>query len=370
MVSGGPNFIFDHCVDKINAEQCEGLDLSSWNIAFNGAEPIRSDTLDRFAEKFAPFGFRSEAFLPCYGLAEATLIVSGGPSNRPPLTASLDKEAMKRGRANPPSGPEESAAAVVGCGVPVEDHEVAIVDPHSLARCLDGAIGEIWISGPSVAQGYWQQAEKTQTTFHARLEEEPQRYLRTGDLGFLRDGQLFVTGRLKDLLIIDGLNVYPQDIEWTVGACHPAMRPHSGAAFTTDEAGRHVTVVHEIERNGRDCDVSAAIETIRRAISQEHELAVRIVALVKVGGVPRTSSGKIQRRRCRELFLEGSLPIVAQWTAPERDRGGISPAASADLGSRDFSRRGCRTVVGRRHPELADRKNCRAPRHRRPPGRR
>ncbi len=312
--SGGPNFVYELCVQRIEHEQCQGLDLSSWQIAFNGAEPIRSETLERFADKFARYGFRLEAFFPCYGLAEATLFVSGGPRSVSPSVERLRKTALESHQVSGANGDTEDVVRVVGCGSPPLTQRVAIVDPNSLSPCPEDRVGEIWVSGPSVASGYWNRPRETTETFRAHIANNgDERYLRTGDLGFLKGDQLFVTGRLKDLLIIDGRNCYPQDIELTVEKCHPSLRFHCGAAFLTGDFDRELVVVQEVERNGRGVDVDAVFSSIRRAVSEEHEVSIESIVLVKTGGVPKTSSGKIRRRRCRELYLRGELPVVACW---------------------------------------------------------
>jgi amino acid adenylation domain-containing protein len=297
-ISGAPNFAYDLCVRKIGPEERAELDLSTWKVAFNGAEPIRSDTLERFAAAFKSCGFRAEAFHPCYGLAEATLIVSGSKTSFLPAQRGVE------------------ARAVMSCGGVLPDEKVVVVHPESLTRCLPDEIGEIWVHGPSVAQGYWNLAEETEQTFHATLAEMSEmKFLRTGDLGFLDDGQLFVTGRLKDLIIIRGVNHYPQDIELTVEQSHPALRPGSGAAFSVEQNGEERLVfVHEL-RHGNHHDTPAIFGTIRRVVTEAHELQVYAIQLLKPGSIPKTSSGKIQRRACRTAFLTGALSTIQVWTA-------------------------------------------------------
>src|SRR2546423_522199 len=213
-VSGGPHFAYDLCVRKITPEQRTMLDLSSWNVAFTGAEPIRYETLERFATAFAPCGFRGETFYPCYGLAEATLIVAGGKRTEPPVIKKFEAAGLEQKRAVEVQIEDGATKVLVGCGHTLPKQTIVIVDPESLTRCPDNHIGEIWVSGPSIAQGYWNRSEETERTFRARLADTGEGpFLRTGDLGFLQDGELFVTGRLKDLIIIRGHNYYPQDIE-------------------------------------------------------------------------------------------------------------------------------------------------------------
>jgi len=312
-ISGGPNFAYDLCARKVTAEQKAALDLSRWQVAFNGAEPIRPETLDRFAEAFAPCGFRPEAALPCYGLAEATLLVAAKPAASRPVIAAIDGAAFERGQAVEVPATDPGARALVGSGRGAPDQEIAIVDPETGARCPDGRVGEIWVAGPSVAAGYWGRPEATAEAFGARIAgSDAGPYLRTGDLGFLRGGELFVTGRLKDLIIVRGRNVYPQDVEWTVGRAHPAIRPEGVAAFAVEVAGDdRLVVVQEAERQPKGWDAAEAVRAIRRAVADEHELDVYAVVVLRPMSIPRTSSGKVQRHACREGFLAGTLDAIA-----------------------------------------------------------
>ena len=316
--SGGPNFAYDLCVRKITPEQRKTLDLSSWSVAFNGAEPVRAETLDAFAETFAPCGFRREAFYPCFGLAEATLIVSGGYTFEPPVIRTFDAAGLARREVIDAEPDDEGVRPLVGCGSSLPDQKIVIVDPETLCACPAGRIGEIWVQGPSVAQGYWQQAEDTERTFHARLKDTGEGpFLRTGDLGFLQDGELFVTGRLKDLIIIHGVNYYPQDIERTVQESHPRLRLDCGGAVTVESGGREqLIIVQEIERH-KQADFSGIFTAIRRAVAAEHELAPDAIVLIKAGSIPKTSSGKIQRHACRDNYLTGTLAVVGQWRASD-----------------------------------------------------
>lgn len=313
--SGGPNFAYDLCVQKITPEQQMGLDLSRWEIAFNGAEPVRLESLDRFARAFEPCGFKRQAFYPCYGMAESTLMISGAKRKARPKVITIDTQALETNRLVPVVGGQKHGRSLVGCGSTDTDQRLLIVDPESKIPCDTKTIGEIWVAGPSVAKGYWNQTEETKTTFKATLantDEGP--FLRTGDLGFIHDGELFITGRLKDIIIIRGLNHYPQDIEYTVEKSHKALRPGCGAAFSIDfEGEERLVVVHEVERRHiRDTDIDAITRAIRKAVSEEHELQVHAIVLVKPFSIPKTSSGKIQRHRCRAMFLNGRLKILAQ----------------------------------------------------------
>jgi 8-amino-7-oxononanoate synthase len=328
--SGGPNFAYDLCVRKITPEQKKTLDLSSWRVAFNGAEPVRPETLEAFAEAFAPCGFRREAFFPCFGLAEATLIVSGGYVLEPPVIRSFDAPGLARRDVIDAAPNAPSSRALVGCGRNLPDQKIVIADPETLTACPLGRVGEIWVRGPSVAQGYWQQPEATERTFCARLKDTGEGlFLRTGDLGFVQDGELFVTGRLKDLIIVHGVNFYPQDIERTVQNSHPRLRCDCGGAFTLEVDGREqLVIVQEVERHKRS-DFSNIFAAIRRAVAGEYELAPDAILLIRAGSVPKTSSGKIQRHACRDGYLTGTLDVVGQWRATDGRTEVVADAPSA-----------------------------------------
>jgi natural product biosynthesis luciferase-like monooxygenase protein len=291
--SGGPSFAYELCAQRVSAEARRDLDLSSWRVAFNGSEPVRVDTLDRFADAFAPCGFRREAFYPCYGLAEATLFVSGGEHQAAPVIR------------------ERDGRSLVGCGRSSDGERIVVVSPATLAPCGEGEVGEIWVAGPSVAQGYWGRPEATEETFGARLADGEGPFLRTGDLGFLAAGELFVTGRIKDLVIVRGRNHYPQDLELTAERSLPGLRPGGGAAFTAELAGEErLVLVQEVERGAR-VDPLTALQALREAIAEEHDVYLHQVVLIRAGSLPKTSSGKVQRHACRQAFLEGALETVA-----------------------------------------------------------
>jgi acyl transferase domain-containing protein/acyl-CoA synthetase (AMP-forming)/AMP-acid ligase II/acyl carrier protein len=313
--SGAPNFAYDLCVRKITPAQRATLDLGSWELAFTGAEPVRADTLDRFAETFAPCGFRRQAFYPCYGLAEASLMVTGGQKDRPPVTVSVHKGSLEQHRAVLAAPGQAGAQTLVGCGKSLLDLKVRIVHPERLTRCLPGEVGEVWVAGPSVAQGYWNRPAVNEQVFRAHLADTGEGpFLRTGDLGFLHEGELFLTGRIKDLIILFGRNHYPQDIERTVEDSHPALRPSCAAAFTVAvEGDERLVVAAEIDHRHRNLNTDEVIGAIRQAVAEEHEVQVHAVALLKVGRIPKTSSGKIQRHACRAGFLARSLEILAEW---------------------------------------------------------
>jgi amino acid adenylation domain-containing protein len=316
--SGGPNFAYDLCLRKVNAEQRAALDLSSWTVAFNGAEPIRQETLDRFAATFGECGFRAETMYPCYGLAEATLMVTGSRKHERPVIKQFQVAPLESHVVVENSSVDEDTRPVVGCGswTTVLDQKVTIVNPQTLVACAPEEVGEIWVGSPSVSPGYWNRIEETSEIFNAYISpanEGP--YLRTGDLGFIRDGELFVTGRLKDLIIIRGLNHYPQDIEWTVEQCHPELRPGCGAAFSIEVAGEErLAIVQEVNQH-HQADLDAVIERICEVVAEQHEVQVHAVVLIKHGQILKTSSGKIQRHACRIGLLERSLDVLAEWRA-------------------------------------------------------
>jgi acyl transferase domain-containing protein/acyl-CoA synthetase (AMP-forming)/AMP-acid ligase II/NAD(P)-dependent dehydrogenase (short-subunit alcohol dehydrogenase family)/SAM-dependent methyltransferase/aryl carrier-like protein len=314
--SGGPNFAYDLCVQKVKPEQLQELDLSSWKVAFSGAEPVRAETIRQFTAKFTACGFRAEAFYPCYGMAETTLVVSGGIPQHPPRFKAVQAAALEHNRVVESTDNEQNHRLLVGCGQPLLQQEVLIVDPHSRVKCAAGQIGEIWVAGAHVAQGYWQRETETTDTFAAYLSDtQAGPYLRTGDLGFIDEtGELFVTGRLKEVIIIRGRNFYPQDIEKIAQQSHPALRPNHGAAFSLEiEGEERLVLVQEVERTSlRHLNVAEISAAVRQAVSLEFDLQVHSIVLIKTNSLLKTSSGKIQRRGCRSAFLEGTLTVVGK----------------------------------------------------------
>ncbi|MGW1224583.1 fatty acyl-AMP ligase [Streptomyces sp. NPDC001515] len=304
-VGGGPNFCYDLCVQRVKDEQIAALDLSRWRLALNGAEPVRAESLDAFAQRFAPAGFRREALRPCYGLAEATLVVSGGEPGTPYTSKEFDRTALERDQAVGTQAPEARRQTLVGSGAPV-DMEVRIVDPLTHHELPPGAVGEIWIRGYSVARGYWRRPTETVRTFRASLNDEESNFLRTGDLGVLEDGELFVTGRLKEVIIINGRNVYPQDVEWAARTVSPALTFGAGAAFSVDAGREHLVLVQEVRGVGAT-ELRAVAQKIQALIGREFEIPAGNVLLVRPGTVRRTSSGKVQRTLMRTLFLDGVI---------------------------------------------------------------
>ena len=319
--SGGPNFAYELCVRKISKAQRDQLDLSRWTLAFSGAETVRAGTIQRFTETFAPCGFDPRAFYPCYGLAEATLFVTGGKARSPLVVCHVSRQALRHNRVVPVAPPtaapaEQPALALVGCGHAGEGHELLIVDPVQRTRCPADRVGEIWLRGASVALGYRNRREETEHTFMATLADSGEGpFLRTGDLGFLQDQQLFLTGRRKDVIILQGTTLYPQDIELTVERCWPGLAPGAGAAFSVEgEGGEQVVVVQEVERTAlRSIQLGACIETIRRQVLALHGVRLAAVVLIKPATLPRTTSGKVRRASCREAFLAGGLAVVQAW---------------------------------------------------------
>jgi acyl-CoA synthetase (AMP-forming)/AMP-acid ligase II len=317
--SGAPNFAYDLCVHKTTPEQRATLNLSSWRMALNGAEPVRENVLRRFAETFTPYGFDLTSFCPGYGLAEATLKVTTVRKKDMPVFYKVQAEALGQNRVveatEHSSEQQQKVQTLVGCGRTEIDTKILIVHPERLTTCAFFEVGEIWVSGLTVAQGYWRRTEETEQTFRAYLADTKEGpFLRTGDLGFLKDGELFVTGRLKDVIIIRGRNYYPQDIELTVGNSHPALRPSCGAAFTVEVEGKErLVVVQEVERSWlRRLDVDEVVGDIRQALMAQHELRAHATVLIKTGSIPKTSSGKIQRSACRNKFLDGTLGRVCK----------------------------------------------------------
>ncbi|MEN1681215.1 MAG: beta-ketoacyl synthase N-terminal-like domain-containing protein, partial [Planctomycetota bacterium] len=333
-IAGGPDFAFDLCAREIGEADRESLDLSSLQVAFNGSEPLHAESLQRFAEAFEPHGFRPQAFCPCYGMAETTLLVSGSRKTESPLMVEADKHALSAGRLQVEAKASEASQTLVGSGPPDESLRVEIVDPETLTLVPAGGIGEIWIAGKTVAQGYWENEAATAETFAAQLAGGDQtKFLRTGDLGVLHGGELLITGRHKDLLIVRGANHYPQDLERTAEAAHPALAAGGSAAFAIDR-DRHeaVCLVVEVDRaRRREVDADAVVESVRNAIAERHELSIADIALVRPGALPRTTSGKRQRSRCRELYLADAFKRLDDGEAgkPRRGEAPLPPNSAA-----------------------------------------
>ena len=378
--SGGPNFSYELCVAKISEQQRQGLDLSSWQVAFNGAEPVRSSSMEAFAQAYGPYGFRSQAFLPCYGLAEGTLLVTGSAWQRPATVGHFAAEGLEEGFALScqagaslgNSGPGEDSLvapaaegdsgsrALVGCGPTEGEQVLKIVDTESDLEkggvvVPEGKVGEIWVAGPSVAQGYWQQSEATQETFRCYLADGSGPFLRTGDLGFVTTGELFITGRQKDLIILRGRNYYPQDIELSAEMSHPALRRGCTAAFSVDVEGpEQLVVVQEVRREARGMDMEPVVRALSRAVHEGHDLEVSDVVLVAPGSVPKTSSGKVQRRACRASLLKGKLKV---WYSSRLSSSGVGTGPHPTSGSGVATDSGVATESGAAAPAVAMAKN-------------
>jgi acyl-CoA synthetase (AMP-forming)/AMP-acid ligase II len=305
--SGGPNFAYELCLRKITAEQRTGLELRSWRVAFNGAEPVRNETIRNFTSAFSGCGLRQDTFSPCYGLAESTLLVSGGLSSGPPRLKTVRGAALEHRRVRETTSTDAGSLPVVSCGPIPPGQHVVIANPETLSKC-DGQIGEIWVAGPSVSEGYWSLPEQTDRTFRAYLSDTGEGpFLRTGDLGFVDSGELFVTGRIKDLVIVCGRNIHPQDIELTVEQSHPSLIAGGGAAFSVVIDGREELVVVQEQSDRSLFERDAVTRAIRGAVSDEHGIQVHAVEFIRPGLLPKTSSGKVQRYACKERYLMKTL---------------------------------------------------------------
>jgi len=316
-ISGAPNFAYDLCIRRVTDAQRNTLDLSCWDIAGNAAEPVRADTIERFSRMFASCGFREGAFKPGYGLAESTFMATKIERGTPPAIRQFKKSAHAMNQVVEASRGEERVVTLVGCGKALPQSRIVIVNPDSLKACPPDTIGEVWVSGPSVAQGYWNRTDDTGQVFCASLSDTGEGpFLRTGDLGFLQDDALFLAGRIKDLIIIHGRNHYPQDIEKTIESSHTALRPGCTAAFSLDVQGQEkLSVIQEIKKTHThtDTNFNDIYAAIQRSIQQEHALDVYDIVLISAGTISKTSSGKIQRRACRNAYLKNQLKVIGRY---------------------------------------------------------
>ncbi len=315
-ISGGPCFAYEQAIKRVTAEQRRQLDLSAWRVAYVGAEPISPRILDEFARTFGECGFSRDSFYPCYGLAESSLMVSGGEAGAGPIVRCFNGVALERDKVQP----DETGRALVGCGEPIRDLQVLVVHPQTRRPSTTGSIGEIWVRGPSVAAGYFERPDATEATFAATLLDDPAtRWMRTGDLGFFHEGQLYLAGRLKDLLIIRGRNYYPQDIEEVVQLAAPLLKSGGGAAFSEEgEFGARLVLVYEVQRSYKPGSNPETYLKARSAIAEEFALELSELVLIRAGTLPRTSSGKVARRETRQRFLAGELDIVERFVAREK----------------------------------------------------
>ncbi|HEY4309301.1 MAG TPA: AMP-binding protein, partial [Pirellulales bacterium] len=327
--SQGPNFAYEYCIRRIATQDLDNVNLISWRTASNGAETIRAETAERFIAKFAPFGFRPEAFFPTYGLAEATLVVSTKRRETLWNCVTVDAHAMERCRVVLTSCASRAARRVVSCGIAAPHVTIAIVNLDLRQRCSANEIGEVWVSGPSVTQGYWNRPEESSKLFEARIVGDPRPYLRTGDLGFVLNDEVFITGRLKDLVIVAGANHHPEDIEWTVQSAHAAIRADAVAAFSVDRGGEErLVVAAEFEKVGSD--LTEVAESVRAALAEVHDLQLDTFVFLRHGEIPKTSSFKVQRYACRQAFLDGQWRVVGIWNAPSGQ--GVSLNEFDDMG--------------------------------------
>jgi acyl-CoA synthetase (AMP-forming)/AMP-acid ligase II len=313
-VAAAPNYGFDLCVSRLRADQMAGIDLSSWRIALTGAEPVRAETLERFVAAFAPYGLAPGAVFPAYGMAEATLMITAARRGGGYVTRTVSNAGLQAHAVRSPVD-QADAHAVVGCGRALPGERIAIVDPETCGRLGTNVVNEVWASGANIAHAYWQNAEATAASLQACIAGEDETcWLRTGDLGFLdASGELFITGRIKDLIIVRGMNHYPQDIEHTVQSAHPALRQNGGAAFSVaDERGEEtLVIVQEVERTARNTiDPAEIVGLIREAVTNEHEVFARHIVLIRPSTLPKTTSGKIQRSLTRKLWQERKLDYL------------------------------------------------------------
>ncbi|MGW0897101.1 AMP-binding protein, partial [Streptomyces goshikiensis] len=314
-VSSAPNFAYELAARRLTDAHISGLDLSRWRIACNGAEPVSASTLERFAARFAPAGFKQEALLPCYGMAETTLFVGGTPVEHAPVITSVDPAALEKHVFEPAAG----GLRLVSSGR-VEGFDIRIVDPKSLRTLSDGHVGEIWLRGESVARGYWNNPEATQEIFHARTAEGAEGFLRTGDLGVLDEGELYITGRIKEMIILNGRNVYPHDVEREITAGHDAFAGLAGCVFTVPAPQEELIVVQEV-RAARDEDLATLAALVRDLVGEYLQTRVANIVLIRPGKVRKTTSGKVQRTLMRRLFMDDGLEFRLQdLDAPVRAR--------------------------------------------------
>ncbi len=317
--SGGPNFAYDLLCRQVKEEQLDALDLSRWEVAFSGAEAVKVETMDRFVAKFERCGFQRQAFYSCYGMAEATLFMTGGEKAERPQVQYIQAEALEKNRVALASPERKRARALVSCGRPWLDGDVAIANPKTLTRCLPEQVGEIWFSSTGLGKGYWQQPELTEQTFQAHLETGEGPFLRTGDLGFILNGDLFITGRLHDVLVFWGLNHYPHHIEQTVSVCHPGFSPDCAAFSIPVNGQERLVIAQEVQRSHRrSLKAKDVAHTIHWVAFEEHFVDVHAIALINPGGLPKTPSGKIQRSACRQQFIDGTLKVIDEWRSPPK----------------------------------------------------
>jgi acyl-CoA synthetase (AMP-forming)/AMP-acid ligase II len=317
--SQAPNFAYDHCCRRIRPEQLVGLDLSAWRAAGNAAELINPKVLDAFCEKFGPYGFRRRAFCPGWGLAEAVLLLSSKPETDEPAVAHLQGVALEDNRIVDAQGHAGDDRDVVGCGEIFPTTNLVIVDPDTLTRCAPDEVGEVWVNDPAVTFGYWGRPEETKKIFRATIAgtgEGP--FLRTGDLGFVKGNEIYIVGRIKDLIVIRGTNHHPQDIEWTVQAAHSALVPENGAAFSVMVGGEErLVITQEVEPEfAHRLPIDEIVQAVRGSVAESHDLNVYALILLRRGSLPKTASGKLQRQAARRFYNSGGTEVLSWWLPP------------------------------------------------------
>ncbi len=319
--TGGPNFAFDHVTERVTDADLDGLDLGSLKVMFCGSERVRSESLERFSTVFAPCGFCPEMFLPCYGLAEATLMLTGIHQSESYITRNLASHAHATGDRIQEAGPGDEGSTHVGCGRPWLGDLIVIVDPATNVALPEGHVGEIFAQGKAISPGYWNKPKKTISQLKARIPGFEGTFLRTGDLGAIYNGQLYITGRIKELIIINGVNYYPSDLEKTVEECHPALQTNGCGVFSIDgESSEELVVIQEIRRTAlQGLDTERVIDSIIRAVGVSHEISINAIWLIMPGHLPKTHSGKIRHNACKQKWLEGKFKTVYKW---EKQEGG------------------------------------------------
>jgi myxalamid-type polyketide synthase MxaB len=314
--SGGTNFAYELCVSKNKHQDSLNLDLSYWKIAFIGGEPVQAHTLEKFTSAFAKYGFQKQAFCPCYGMTESTLFISGGTKNHSPIIQAVAKDALLENRVISVNSQHYNAQLLVSCGNSQFGQKIIIVNPDTLIPCCEKEVGEVWVSSDSIAQGYWQRHQQTEATFNAYIATDESPFLRTGDLGFVYKDELFIIGRIKNFMTIQGRNYYPDDLEYTVQLCHPALKQTKGVVFTLEiEQQENLVIVQEIEQSYlHKLNSQEIINQIIYSIEQEYQLDVYAVALLKPETIFPRANRPIQRMACRVNFLSGNLDVLADWS--------------------------------------------------------
>ncbi len=310
--AGAPNFAFELCMRKTTPEQRAQLDLSNWVVAYTGAEPIRASTLEQFTEVFKPSGFQHHYHYPCYGLAEATLLITGAAKHMPAVTKLVESKPLENRMVVSADHASKSTRELVSVGTGSPEHTLRVVDPETLKECQPQKIGELWVKAPIVAQGYWKQEERTQDIFQATLPNTEGHFLRTGDLAFIDEGEVYIAGRLKDMIIIRGANHYPQDLEHTTENAHATIRKGCVAAFSIEREGEEqLGLVAEVDARGDDFDGQDVLRAIAKEVNAQHRINPAAIALIEAKSISKTSSGKIQRFLSKASLLDGTLAIVA-----------------------------------------------------------